>query len=189
MAYSFVAGKMYRMPTHFGPIMGPRQHPEGRKFECIDNPKTLSLSVSFLSNPEQLERLLPDCFELGEQPIVTVSASYMKEIEWLAGRGYNVLGVDFPATFRGSQDNVRGPFLSVLWENLTDPIITGREELGFSKIYCEIPEPRITGNEAQCTAGWLGFNFLDISVTDLVRKENEGTSGGGEEAVDGGASL
>ena len=51
MAYSFVAGKMYRMPTHFGPIMGPRQHPEGRKFECIDNPKTLSLSVSFLGHP------------------------------------------------------------------------------------------------------------------------------------------
>ncbi len=176
MAYSFVAGKMYRMPTHFGPIMGPRQHPEGRKFECIDNPKTLSLSVSFLSNPEQLERLLPDCFELGEQPIVTVSASYMKEIEWLAGRGYNVLGVDFPATFRGSQDNVRGPFLSVLWENLTDPIITGREELGFSKIYCEIPEPRITGNEAQCTAGWLGFNFLDAIVLFFLTIPNDSAS-------------
>ena len=58
MAYSFVAGKMYRMPTHFGPIRGPRQHPEGRKFECIDNPKTLSLSVSFLSNPEQLEAIV-----------------------------------------------------------------------------------------------------------------------------------
>ena len=185
MPYSFIAGKMYRMPTHFGPIMGPRQHPDGRKFECIDNPKTISIAVSFLSNPKQLAALLPDCFDIGDKPIVTVSASYMKEIEWLAGRGYNVLGVNFPALFEGSRDQVRGPFLSVLWENLTDPIITGREELGFSKIYCELPEPRITGNEVQCTAGWMGYNFLDISLTDLAPKSEEGASDGGEESVDG----
>ena len=185
MSYSFVAGKMYRMPTHFGPMMGPRQHPDGRKFECIDNPRTLSISISFLSNAEQLERLLPDCFELGEKPIVTVSASYMKEIEWLAGRGYNVLGVTFPATFRGSRDNVRGSFLSVLWENLTDPILTGREELGFSKIYCELPEPRIWGNKVQCIAGWLGFNFLDISLTDLAPKSEGAPSANGDDTMDG----
>ena len=34
MAYKFQPGKMYRMPTHFGPLMGPRQGPDGRKFEC-----------------------------------------------------------------------------------------------------------------------------------------------------------
>ena len=170
MAYKFQPGKMYRMPTHFGPLMGPRQGPDGRKFECKDNPKNTSVSVSFLSNAEQLKALLPDCFELGGEPVVTVYANYMKEIEWLAGRGYNILGVSFPAVFKGARDHVRGPFLSVLWENLCDPIITGREELGFSKIYCEMPEPRITSSEAQAVAGWLGFNFLDISVTNLRPK-------------------
>lgn len=185
MSYSFVTNKMYRMPTHFGPMMGPRQHPDGRKFECVDNPKTLSISVSFLSNAEQLERLLPDCFELGERPIVTVSASYMKEIEWLAGRGYNTLGVIFPAFFRGDRDNVRGSFLSVLWENLADPILTGREELGFSKIYCELPEPQISGAEAQCSAGWLGFDFMNMSLHDLVPKSVETPSESSDDTIDG----
>ena len=168
MAYAFQRGKMYRMPTHFGPLMGPRQGPDGRKFACEDNPKNTSISVSFLSNAAQLEALLPDCFELDGRPVVTVYATYMKEIEWLAGRGYNILGVAFPAVFKGKEDRVRGPFLSVLWENLCDPIITGREELGFSKIYCELPEPRITRSEAQGVAGWLGFNFLDLSVANLA---------------------
>ena len=57
----------------------------------------------------------------------------MKEIEWLAGRGYNTLGVSFPAVFEGEVDRATGSLLTVLWENLTDPILTGREELGFSK--------------------------------------------------------
>ncbi len=101
MPYKFQPDKMYMLPTHFGPSMGPRQGPEGRRFECKDNPKTTSVSVSFLTNREQLEELLPERFEVGAEPVVTVSVSYMKEIEWLAGHGYNVLGVSFPAVFDG----------------------------------------------------------------------------------------
>ena len=65
MPYKFQPGKMYMMPIHFGPSMGPRQGPEGRTFECKDNPKTTSISVSFLTNREQLEELLPERFEVG----------------------------------------------------------------------------------------------------------------------------
>ncbi len=167
MPYSFEPGMMYRMPTHFGPAMGPRQGPDGRKFDCVDGPKTTSVAVSFLTDPDQLAEMLPPGFELGNSPVVTVQASYMKEIGWLAGRGYNTLGVTFPAVYRGEIDEVAGPLLTVLWENLADPIITGREELGFSKIYCELPEPEITPTEARCRAGWLGFQFMDMSVAQL----------------------
>ena len=85
MPYKFHPDKMYRMPTHFGPRTGPRYGPDGRKFACIDSPKSTAVSVSFLSNREQLESLLPEHFSLSGEPIVTVYASYMKEIEWLAG--------------------------------------------------------------------------------------------------------
>ena len=36
---------------------------------------------------------------------------------WLAGRGYNVLGVCFPVNFNGEKDHVSGDLLAVLWEN------------------------------------------------------------------------
>ncbi len=173
MPYRFHHGKMYRMPTHFGPSLGRRQGRDGQRFACKDTPKTTTLSVSFLTNREQLEELLPEGFTLGGEPIVTVAASYMTEIEWLAGRGYNILGVSFPAIFNGKEDYAVGNLLTVLWENLADPIITGREELGYSKIYCELPEPTVYGGETHCIASWLGFKFLDLELRNMTQVDPE----------------
>jgi hypothetical protein len=164
MSYEFDPAAMYRMPTHFGPRTGPRRGPDGSPFECTDNPKTTAVSLSFLSNAEQLDALLPPGFSLSGEPLVTVTALYQKDIEWLAGRGYNILGIRIPATFTGTDDEVTGTFLAVLWENLTDPIITGREELGYSKIYGELPDPECSGDELQLQASWLGFRFFDMRV-------------------------
>ena len=82
--------------------------------------------------------------------MVTVFTENMKEIEWLAGRGYNTMGVTFPVHYEGKKDRAAGPLLTVLWENLTDPILTGREQLGFSKIYCELPEPLVRADIEFC---------------------------------------
>ena len=167
MPYPLDPKKMYYMPTHFGPRTGPRQGPDGRKFECIDNPLGSAYSVSFLTNAQQLEAFLPPGFALDGEPVVSVFSNHMTEIEWLAGRGYNVLGVSFPVRFAGERDRVRGSFLTVLWENLTDPILTGREEIGFSKIYCELPPPTQLHGEYHLIASWLGFKFLDIHLSNL----------------------
>jgi hypothetical protein len=139
----------------------------------LDSPKRTVFSVSFLSNRKQLEELLPEGFELLGEPVVTVEVTYMTEIEWLAGRGYNTLGVSFPAAFRGKKDHAVGRFLTVLWENLADPIITGREELGFSKIYCEIPEPVVYQGQVHCIGGWLGFKFMDLRIRNLKQLSSE----------------
>ena len=168
MTYPLRPDTMYMMPTHFGPMSGPRQGPGGEKYAFAkDERKSTSISVSFLTNAHQLRPLLPPGFELAGEPVVSVFAVYMKEIDWLAGRGYNVLGVRIPVAFNGRKDRAAGPFLMVLWENLTDPILTGREQLGFSKIYCELPEPVVYNGKTHCTASWLGFRFLDMTITDL----------------------
>ena len=156
------------MPATFGPRMGPRQGPEGRRFACRDNPKATVVSVTWLSRAAQLQALLPDGIVLAGEPLVSVSASYTTEIEWLAGRGYNMLGVRIPATYQGKTDTVTGTFLCVLWENLADPILTGRDELGVPKIWCELPEPTEADGTTSIQASWLGFKFLDVKVTDLV---------------------
>jgi len=173
MSYKFQPGRMYRMPTHFGPSLGPRQGEGSRKFANLDSPKVTALSVSFLTNREQLEDLLPEGFEVGAEPVVTVQVSYMTEIEWLAGRGYNTIGVSFPAVFNGKEDHAAGNFLTVLWENLADPIITGREDLGFNKIYCEIPEPMVYQGQMHCIATWMGFRFMDLKIGNLTQLSAE----------------
>ncbi|MBN4075599.1 MAG: hypothetical protein COA71_14035 [SAR86 cluster bacterium] len=185
MSFKFERGKMYRMPTHFGPSLGPRQVPDGRKLDHLNTPNTTSISVSFRSNPEQLEALLPDCFTLGDEPIVTILASEMKNVDWLAGRGYSMIGVSFPAQFSGKKDQVKGEFLCVLFENMCEPIITGREELGFSKVYCEISDPVISDTRAKVSASWQGFQFLDINVGKLRESsiENNGSKVGSNEGT------
>lgn len=169
MPYRLKPKTMYMMPTHFGPMAGPRQGPGGDMGAFSrDNRKVRSLAVSFLTNAGQLEAMLPEGFELDGEAVVTVAITYMTELDWLAGRGYNTLGVTFGARFTGERDTAAGPFLLVLWENLTDPILTGREQLGFSKIYCELPEPISHGGETHCTASWLGFRFMDMNLTEMT---------------------
>ena len=63
MPYKFKPNRMYRMPTHFGPSAGPRQGEGGRKFTNRDSPKSTRWSVSFLTNREQLDELLPEGLE------------------------------------------------------------------------------------------------------------------------------
>ena len=169
MPYQFDPKRMYRMPTHFGPSLGPRQGRDGATYANEDSPKKTVVSVSYLSDRQQIEALLPPGFAVSGPPEVTISASYVTEIEWLAGRGYNMLGVTFPATFRGERDQAEGRFLAVLWENLADPIITGREELGFSKIYCELPELQVVGNTFRGNASWMGFQFFEMAVSNAVQ--------------------
>jgi len=167
MSYIFIPNRLYRMPTHFGPSQGPRQGEAGRTFACVHSHQTTTYSVSFLTERRQLDALLPPGFETAGEPVVTLEAGYITQIEWLAGRGYNILGVQWPARFTGARDVAEGPFLAVLWENLADPIMTGREELGYAKIYGELPEPRVLDGVAHIQAGWLGFTFFEMKVWDL----------------------
>ena len=96
----------------------------------------------WFNNHHWILPMLPDRFELRGDPIVTVELNYVTEIGWLAGRGYNLCDVKFEVTYHAKSGPVNGTLVLVRWENLCDPILSGREELGHNKLYCEIPEPR-----------------------------------------------
>ncbi len=167
--YNFQPGLIYRMPTHFGPSTGPRQGPDGRNFDEENKlwPKQTDWAVSFLSNADQLAALCPEGFTPVGEPVVTVGLTDMRGIPWLAGRGYKMLGVSFNVLYEGKQDRAMGPFLTVLWEDLADPILSGREELGFSKLYCELPDPWEFNGTTRFAASWLGYTFMDMELTDM----------------------
>lgn len=167
MGYQFEAGRIYRMPTHFGPAPGPRQLPDGVAADPTRSPRRLSVAASFLTDAGALERHLPEGFSLTGEPVVTVEFHHMTDIDWLAGRGYTMTWVSWPAAFKGNRDRASGKFLAVIWENLADPIITGRCEIGHPKLYAEIAEPRRCNGAQICAAGWMGFRFLELEVSQL----------------------
>jgi hypothetical protein len=164
---------MFRMPVAFGPSPGPRRGPDGHRFRPEQSVKTLSCELSFVTDPVLLSGLLPSSFELRGDPIVTVVVGYHSEIAWLAGRSYNTFGVYIPATHCGSV-RTDGAFNAVLWENLTDPILTGRDELGIPKLYAEIPPLAVHGiNAYVARASWLGFEFARMELHLEARIESE----------------
>lgn len=167
MNYKFMPDNFYRMPTHFGPSLGPRQGVENRRYSNTDFPNDTSLQASFSADPEQIRRLLPPGFSLRAPYVVNLGFSYITNITWLAGRGYNTFSVSVPATYQGSEETVHGELLLVIWENHADPIITGREELGYAKIFCDIPPLQHIDERIICRASWDGFEFASIDFGNL----------------------
>lgn len=160
-------GSYYRMPVFFGPMSGPRQWPNGRTFDFTQTPKTRMVGIRMRTSAAQLQALLPPRFELRGDPIISVEIFYMTEIGWLAGRGYNMCDVKFEVTFHGDEGDVNGTLVLVRWENLADPILSGREELGHNKLYCEIPELRVLDDSYSATMSWLATPFLDVRLANL----------------------
>lgn len=158
----------YRMPRVFGNLPGPRNVPIDKR-DLPNNQTGLQISVTALTDRALLQELCPPDCEVDGEGLVNVSQRFHSNIGWLAGRGYSVVGVTFPIIHRSKTSGSRqGSFAPVLWESLADPIITGREELGFAKLYADMPPARIVADTYSGLASWEGFKFFEIEATDLT---------------------
>src|SRR3546814_8799731 len=91
----------------------------------------------------------------------------MTEIAWLAGRGFATFGLTVAAVHSGADGPVPGDLMLPLWENMVDHIISGREELGFSKLYCDLPVPIEAPGHILCRARWAGLGLGGLRLNDL----------------------
>ncbi|MGU7773525.1 acetoacetate decarboxylase family protein [Burkholderia sp. MR1-5-21] len=188
MTIEFKPGVRYRMPVVFGPAPGPRQKPDG----TLWNPEETGtmnaqwMTVKYRTERSSLERILPPGFALRGEPEVHVSLAFFRNLYWLAGRGYGILNVEVPVTYTGKTETIEGAFCPVLFEGIPDAILTGREELGFPKLFADIPDLRI--DHAAGTAGgeasWFGFRFFEIDLHGLAE-----TTGDKKLPGPGGATL
>jgi hypothetical protein len=128
--------------------------------------------MSFIAHTEavRLKRLLPGGVSLSGEPRVRITVSSLKDVGWLAGRGYNVLSVQIPARVDRTR-TIDGEFVAVLWENLADPIITGREELGMPKMFADIPDLARDGDSVGCLAAWGGYTFFEGWIENLSEQQ------------------
>jgi hypothetical protein len=173
-----------RMPTVFGPFPGPRQDHFGNARDWTNSTFTTA-SIKFKTSRTLLQNLLPtpqfkfaaadsNCY-------ATFSLSSLGNLEWLGGNGYNhfglyIHGVEYT---KENGDKVTGTYLPVLFENLADPIISGREELGMPKVFATLDVDRDEGT-FKLKAGWMGNTFLDLSLTGLGEKPaSNGVQGSG----------
>ena len=156
----------YRMPIGFGPFPGPRQIPFPGKRDSANSPRRTLAAVTFETDLKAVGALLP-CGFSPSIATVTVEVQHLEGIDWLANRGYSTLGVKFPVEYKGTTEHLEGDFLAVLWENLADPIISGREELGYSKLWCDIQDTVKSSNSRKFSAIWLGHQFFTMELSNL----------------------
>ncbi|GAA5232762.1 hypothetical protein FOZ76_01580 [Verticiella sediminum] len=165
---------LHRMPTAFGPTPGPRRTPGPEvRYDDARSPLRTSAYAIFQTDAHALADLrLPAGVTLRGPALLALEYTFLEEIDWLAGRGYNMLSVRVPVRCTpAAAAPIDGWFQPVIWENLADPIISGREELGWNKIYAELPPARIQGPRWELCASWQGYRFLDIALDGLADSE------------------
>lgn len=159
--FTFDPSASYTMPAHFG----PRQFEPGASGWYHD---VTAMTVPYLTDRDRLAAHLPEPFEVGAEPIVTVFYARNRDVDWLAGHGYNMIGVTASAVYHGPKEQLTGTFTLVIWENLTDPILSGRELQGIPKIYADIPDHTIDEAGAwHAGAAHFGNAIVDLSIGDL----------------------
>lgn len=153
------------MPVEFGPAGGPRQAPQDVAFQ--NRPVTFTRYVTgFLGREDQVSALLPPGLSLRGDPVVELHVLHLRDIAWLAGRGYTILSMLIPVRHRSATgEHLDGLFQPVLWENLADSILTGREQLGHPKLYAELPPPRTYDGTTHLSARWGDFTFAELELT------------------------
>lgn len=165
MSYTRDNSRMYMMPVHFGPCVTPRQNKDGARFVYDQATRLTKHTIVYESDPEKLSAILPQGFEL-TAPYVMINMNMLRDIAWLAGHGYNLVGVSVPVKYHGKREEVQGNLLLVMWENHADPIITGREQLGYSKIFASIDDIHTYGTRSKTALTSWGFRFLEMEYDE-----------------------
>jgi len=143
--YRFEAGRIYRMPTHFGPA--PRNL-ANRRATFLFDPTRRSTTVfpsrrAFLTDPVVLEQHLPEGFILAGEPVVTVEFHHMTDIDWARRTWlHDDLGRLAGNVHRQSGPSHRQVSGRRLGESRRSDHHRTVTRIGHPKLYAEIAEPR-----------------------------------------------
>ena len=153
-----------RMPALFGQQAGPRQRPESAGPWPSSAGQLTDTWVVVETDPAKLSALLPKNFELA-MPHLIAEAISLQGLPWLAGRGYEMLMLSVPVIYRGKESHA-GRLEIVTWEDCPDAILSGRDELGWNKVYADRMGRRISedGKTIFYAASWGGTTFFEMHV-------------------------
>jgi len=165
----------FRMPLRFGPFPGPRQTEAGLSLPGWPSVAVTTATLTFKASKAHLSTYLPhECFSIdcpGGTSFASLCLTSLENLPWLDGRGYLHYGFYIHDVIcKGKDETVRGKYLVVLFENRADPIMSGREELGYAKLYCELEnELSLSRGNCSCEASWEGTVFGMMELKGLQK--------------------
>ncbi|CAI7600515.1 unnamed protein product [Penicillium discolor] len=173
----------WRMPIAFGPMPGPRQTHLGVPRDGSKSTFTTA-SIKFKTSRTVLQNLFPPGRKGWRftSPDTIAYASFsqttLNKMEWLGGSGYSHIGLYIHGVEYVKDDGsvIHGTYLPILFESLTDPIVSGREELGMPKLYTSVDVYR-RSNSYRIRTGWEGALWGNFLLEDLVEVDPSTTTG------------
>lgn len=165
--------KYWRQPIAFGPMPGPRQDHAGLLRDGSQS-TSITASIKFRTSRTVLQNLFPP----GRQGLslaspstyayASITTTTLDNMEWLGGHGYSfwalwIHGVQFT---QKDGSVIDGSYLPVMFEDLTDPILSGREELGMPKLFSDIDIQK-TKTSYSITTSWRGAKWGTFQLSDL----------------------
>ena len=159
--------KINLMPLIRGPLWDQQDLP-GAVYASVE-----SLMVQYETDPDAIPPLLPEPFQAGKSPIVTVLFSDNNGVDFMAGGGYRLAFISVAAQFDGDDGHLEGGYVLVMPENRTLPIITGREWLGMPKFFADIsPIRTLDDGHLRCEASLWGHLLFGIDVAPPLKSQN-----------------
>lgn len=162
--------KPYIMPVFFN---GEEEGSKGICDTSYHEPADVNvISLTYETDWEILESCIPECYELLE-PYVNVKFCEFFRCSWMAGKGYTLINISCPVHFKGERDDLDGDLVLVMFENHADPIIGGRDTMGYAKYFAEIPLIEKVDGKYTCRAGAWGKPFMEMTVDTNVLPSEE----------------
>jgi len=162
---------------------GPRQSHAGKPRNGINSTFTTA-SIRFKTSRTVLQNLFPrdqpgwSFKSPGTVAYASFSTTTLNKMEWLGGSGYKHLGLYIHGVQykKNNGDVISGSYMPILFESLTDPIVSGREELGMPKLYSSIETYR-RSKSYRITAGWEGANWGHFNLEGLTEVDPASETG------------
>lgn len=168
--------KYWRQPIEFGPMPGPRQQFNGAPYP-VQHSTFQMATIKFKTDRTALECLLAaqlkDKMRLsgtGSLAYASFTLCTFRNLDWLGGRGYRLLRFEIQdAEYRDPSHHapLKGTYIPVLFENLADPILSGREELGMPKLYSALDVSEHGSHRYEASADWEGSSWGTFEWQDL----------------------
>ncbi|KAI1616482.1 hypothetical protein EDD37DRAFT_618243 [Exophiala viscosa] len=175
----------WRMPIAFGPMPGPRQNHQGVGRQSEHSTFTTA-SIKFKTSRTVLQNLFPPGNKKyrfkspGTVAYCSFSQTHLDQMEWLGGSGYKHIGLYIHGVeyVKDNGDVISGTYMPILFESLTDPIVSGREELGMPKLYSSIDVYRHGSESYRINTGWQGSMWGNFVLEGLKPVSDVGAISG-----------
>jgi hypothetical protein len=162
------SAQCWRQPLSFGLLPGPRQDAFGHSHRLsLQKSTTTKASIKFKTSSTILRNLFPnERYSFQKRDTVAVASFSLQSLEnmaWLGGGGYDLLALYIHDVCYRQNDGqiVKGTFCPVMFENLADPILSGREELGVPKLFSDIEISR-SSTSCRATISWRGAQWAEF---------------------------